>query len=581
VVLALLLSVLLAPAGRATALAAPPGAPLDAGSIGALALDNAGNGWAWAAPRPQTFATSFLIAIVGETATVAADSTSNPTLLPPGLRLARMAITADGADGWAIGAVVGAGETETPLLWRLDKGAWRVARTSFPAGLHLIDLALSADGQNGWITAFDNQAFAARLLWLRNGSWEFVAEPPEGELNLVALSPDGHSGWAIGASTLTPQGNEGAYRLANGRWVAVPGDVYPLGDFAVQVAADNAGNGWLITAAIHEDSDSHLIRLRGDAPPRQVSPGIAPPNANATTLLMLRSVAVDGLGRGWAGGHFTLGIKDDPPNQYPLYQPVLLRLVGDTPTAIPAASAPFLRENTASPDKVAVTADGAHAWVATNSYLGGDLSPITRLGEPWPHAQPAAAAPLPGAGRCFAPVPYCLRGVFARYWEKNGGLEQFGYPITPEVVEQQGNQTYTVQYTERARLEYHPENSPPYDVLLGLLGNTLVEGRLNEAPFQAKPASAQAGTQWFAETRHNVGPPLLGYWQGHGGLPVFGLPRSEAFDEINAADGKTYRVQYFERNRIEHHPENQGTRFEFLLGLLGVEQFTRTYGYTP
>jgi hypothetical protein len=30
-----------------------------------------------------------------------------------------------------------------------------------------------------------------------------------------------------------------------------------------------------------------------------------------------------------------------------------------------------------------------------------------------------------------------------------------------------------VQYFERARFEYHPENQPPYDVLLGLLGRQL------------------------------------------------------------------------------------------------------------
>jgi hypothetical protein len=30
--------------------------------------------------------------------------------------------------------------------------------------------------------------------------------------------------------------------------------------------------------------------------------------------------------------------------------------------------------------------------------------------------------------------------------------------------------TYLVQYFERRRMEYHPENQPPYDILLGLLG---------------------------------------------------------------------------------------------------------------
>jgi hypothetical protein len=95
------------------------------------------------------------------------------------------------------------------------------------------------------------------------------------------------------------------------------------------------------------------------------------------------------------------------------------------------------------------------------------------------------------------------------------------------------------------------------------------------------PASAAPATEWFEATGHNVGPPFLAYWQSTGGLRVYGLPRSEAFEEVNQADGKTYRVQYFERNRIEHHPEHADTKYEFLLGLLGVEQFKATYGYTP
>jgi hypothetical protein len=40
-------------------------------------------------------------------------------------------------------------------------------------------------------------------------------------------------------------------------------------------------------------------------------------------------------------------------------------------------------------------------------------------------------------------------------------------------------------------------------------------------------------------------------------------------------------VQYFERNRLEYHPENAGSKFEMLLGLLGSEAFQQSYGYAP
>ena len=45
--------------------------------------------------------------------------------------------------------------------------------------------------------------------------------------------------------------------------------------------------------------------------------------------------------------------------------------------------------------------------------------------------------------------------------------------------------------------------------------------------------------------------------------------------ETNNYDGKTYLVQYFERQRFEYHPEYKGTRYEMLLERLGAEQVGR------
>jgi glucose/arabinose dehydrogenase len=65
-----------------------------------------------------------------------------------------------------------------------------------------------------------------------------------------------------------------------------------------------------------------------------------------------------------------------------------------------------------------------------------------------------------------------LGGRFLQYWQQNGGLLQQGYPISDEFTEVSdlNGKPYTVQYFERAVFEYHPENSPPYDVLLSQLG---------------------------------------------------------------------------------------------------------------
>jgi hypothetical protein len=77
----------------------------------------------------------------------------------------------------------------------------------------------------------------------------------------------------------------------------------------------------------------------------------------------------------------------------------------------------------------------------------------------------------------FPETGHSLAFGFRTYWEKNGGLAQFGFPITEEFQEKNptDGKTYTVQYFERARFEYHPEFArTPYETLLGLMGWQLV-----------------------------------------------------------------------------------------------------------
>ncbi|MGA7733259.1 MAG: hypothetical protein WCD37_18515 [Chloroflexia bacterium] len=155
-------------------------------------------------------------------------------------------------------------------------------------------------------------------------------------------------------------------------------------------------------------------------------------------------------------------------------------------------------------------------------------------------------------------------------------LARFGFPISSELTED----GRTVQYTQRARLEWHPENvGTEYEVLLGRLGADMAEARtaLGEAPFQRVVRPANSSVIYFPETGHTLMAPLRAYWEGNGGLPVFGYPLSEAFQERSTTDGKTYLVQYFERNRLEYHPEHRGTPNEVLLGLLGVQEYERRH----
>jgi pimeloyl-ACP methyl ester carboxylesterase len=87
---------------------------------------------------------------------------------------------------------------------------------------------------------------------------------------------------------------------------------------------------------------------------------------------------------------------------------------------------------------------------------------------------PAQATPsIPGTGsETFPQTGKTVSGIFLDYWNKNGGLAQQGYPISDLMTEKSplDGKTYAVQYFERAVFEYHPENQPPYNVLLSQLG---------------------------------------------------------------------------------------------------------------
>src|SRR6266852_5640991 len=83
------------------------------------------------------------------------------------------------------------------------------------------------------------------------------------------------------------------------------------------------------------------------------------------------------------------------------------------------------------------------------------------------------------------------------------------------------------------------------------------------------PDPHQPGVQWFAPTGHTLQGAFLTYWNRYGGLAQFGYPLTEEFVEPVGSDNKPYTVQYFERNRFEHHPENAGTPYEVQLGALG------------
>jgi len=74
--------------------------------------------------------------------------------------------------------------------------------------------------------------------------------------------------------------------------------------------------------------------------------------------------------------------------------------------------------------------------------------------------------------RTFAETNHTVKGAFLDFWNINGGIATFGYPLTEEFSERQAetsNQSFAVQYFERERFEWHPEINGG-TVLLGRLG---------------------------------------------------------------------------------------------------------------
>jgi hypothetical protein len=169
----------------------------------------------------------------------------------------------------------------------------------------------------------------------------------------------------------------------------------------------------------------------------------------------------------------------------------------------------------------------------------------------------------------FPQTGHTVSGPFLTYWQSHGGLAQQGYPISDEQTEISplDGKPYTVQYFERAVFEKHPENTPPYDILLSQLG-TFRYGQKYPGGAPGQQANA-TNARLFPETGKHVGGAFRAYWETHGGLAQQGYPISEEFTEISPLDGKPYRVQYFERAVFEAHPDN-APPYDVLLSQLGT-----------
>ena len=137
--------------------------------------------------------------------------------------------------------------------------------------------------------------------------------------------------------------------------------------------------------------------------------------------------------------------------------------------------------------------------------------------------------PVPTSGkseRYFEETGISVKGEFLPFFEKYGGVQSLGNPISEEMTVN----GWRVQYFENGRLESHPENHPAYRVTVGWLGD-LLNRRHPPIPPETIPLAGEDNSRYFAETGHTLSGDFLRYFDTHGGSVRFGLPISEPFLE--------------------------------------------------
>jgi N-acetylneuraminic acid mutarotase len=204
-------------------------------------------------------------------------------------------------------------------------------------------------------------------------------------------------------------------------------------------------------------------------------------------------------------------------------------------------------------------ADGAAAPLADGEALvlgadaGAGVAATYELFRPSSRVDAAllrAAGPIGRAGpdgparRYFPRTQHQLAGPFLRYWDAHLGAIVLGLPLTEPLR----TGAAMVQYCERGLLRLAGGA-----VTLAPLGRDFTAGR-HFAPYQAP-----------------VAPAFAGYYASHLGPALLGAPLAAPDYEANGdGSGRRYLVQWFERGRLEYHPETP-TRYRVLPGLVGQQ----------
>jgi hypothetical protein len=124
--------------------------------------------------------------------------------------------------------------------------------------------------------------------------------------------------------------------------------------------------------------------------------------------------------------------------------------------------------------------------LVTAGRLGAQV--LEMQGTPWQFGNGAAAN---SGCTAFRETGHQVCGAFRQYWQRFGGLERFGFPITGEFTAVLDGKTMNIQWFERRRFEWHADINNG-TVLLGLLGNEVLAARNGGTPAPAAPAQPAA-----------------------------------------------------------------------------------------
>jgi hypothetical protein len=192
--------------------------------------------------------------------------------------------------------------------------------------------------------------------------------------------------------------------------------------------------------------------------------------------------------------------------------------------------------------------------------LGDDL--LKRQGRDWNTFPKVGGPPQPGC-LYYAQTGHSICGSILKAYRASGlefdgkkgkseaeSLSLFGLPLSEPQVEDTSNGKFTVQWFERARFEVHPENAPPYDVLLGLLGNETASPASPPPPAPpgpaplpqsinalARPERGPRGTTFVFAARGFKPNEKIGVYFTAPDQSVFGAPFQTTADKDGVSDG--------------------------------------------